>query len=183
MPIYEFEGKIPKIGSESYVHPTAVIIGDVIIGDKCWIGPNVSLRADSNNKIRVADGSNIQDNVVIHGNTTLGPFSHIGHSATLHGATLGEHVLVAINAVVLDGANIGDWCTIAAGAVVAPRAVVPPRKMIMGVPGAIVGDVPPLREGQFDETTGYLALVQRYKDGLREIPLEQAQSQGEAATR
>ena len=175
MPIYEFEGKKPKIGSGSYVHPTAVIIGDVVIGDRCWIGPNVSIRADSN-RIRVADGSNIQDNCVIHGNTTLGPFSHIGHSATLHGATLGEHVLVAINAVVLDGAQIGDWCTIAAGAVVAPRAIVPERKMIMGVPGAIVGDVPPNREGQFDETAGYLALVNRYKEGLREVSLEDAQS-------
>ena len=175
MPIYEFEGKLPKIGTNSYVHPTAVIIGDVVIGERCWIGPNVTIRADLN-KIRVADGSNIQDNCVIHGNTTLGPFSHIGHSATLHGATLGEHVLVAINATVLDGAEIGDWCTIAAGAVVAPRAVVPPRKMVMGVPGAIVGNAPPDRELQFDENAGYLALVARYKDGLREVGLEEAQS-------
>ena len=173
MPIYEFEGKRPIIGADSYLHPTAVIIGDVVIGERCWIGPHVTLRADLN-QIRVSDGSNIQDNCVIHGNTTLGPFSHIGHSATLHGATLGEHVLVAIGAVVLDGARVGDWCTIAAGAVVAPRAVVPARKMVMGVPGAIVGDVPPLREDGFDETVGYLALVGRYRDGLREMTRAEA---------
>lgn len=172
MPIYEFEGKRPRIGASSYVHPTAVVIGDVVIGERCWIGPNVTLRADTN-RIRVGDGSNIQDNCVVHGNTTLGPFSHIGHSATLHGATLGEHVLVAINATVLDGARIGDWCTIAAGAVVAPRAQIPARKMVMGVPGAIVGDAPVTREDQFDETTGYLALVPRYRENLREISFEE----------
>ena len=173
MPIYEFEGKRPKIGGTSYVHPTAVIIGDVVIGERCWIGPNTTLRGDLN-AISVGDGSNIQDNCVVHGNTVLGDFSHIGHSVTLHGATLGEHVLVAINAVVLDGARIGDWATIAAGVVVAPRAVVPPRKMVMGVPAAIVGDVPPQREGGFDETTGYIGLVSRYKEGLRELTAEEA---------
>ncbi len=175
MPIYEFEGKRPRIGVSSYVHPTAVIIGDVVIGERCWIGPNVTLRADGS-KIRVADGSNIQDNCVIHGSATLGPFSHIGHAATIHGATLGEHVLVAINATVLDGARIGDWCTIAAGAVVAPRAVVPSRKMVMGVPGAVVGDAPTDREARFDDTSGYLALVGRYKDGLREVAIEEVRS-------
>lgn len=171
MPFYEFEGKRPRVGGSSYVHPTAVVIGDVEIGERCWIGPNTTLRGDLN-RIRVGDGSNIQDNCVVHGNTTLGPYSHIGHSVTLHGATLGEHVLVAINAVVLDGASIGDWCTIAAGAVVAPRAKVPARKMLMGVPAAICGDVPPGREGGFDETAGYLALVGRYKEGLREVEPE-----------
>ena len=175
MPIYEFENKRPQIGSSSYVHPTAVIIGDVTIGERCWIGPNTTLRADLN-RIVVADGSNIQDNCVVHGDTTFGPFSHIGHAARLHGATLGEHVLVAINAVVLDGARIGDWCTIAAGSVVAPRAVIPARKMVMGVPGAIVGDVPPAREDGFDETTGYLALVDRYREGLREVAIDEVRT-------
>ena len=76
MAIYEFEGKRPKIGTTSYVHPSAVIIGDVVIGEQCWIGPNVTVRADVN-QIRIADGSNLQDNVVVHGNTNLGPYSHI----------------------------------------------------------------------------------------------------------
>ena len=172
MPIYEFEGRRPRINANSYIHPTAVIIGDVFIGAKCWIGPHVTLRADMN-RIQVADGSNIQDNCVVHGNTVLGPFSHIGHSACLHGTTLGGHVLVAINATVLDGSRIGDWCTIAAGAVVPPRMEIPPRKMVMGVPAAITGDVPPERERGFSEATGYIALVSRYQKGLSEIALEE----------
>jgi len=178
MPIYEFEGKRPSISAGSYIHPTAVIIGEVTIGEvtigtRCWIGPNVTIRADMN-RIRIADGSNIQDNCVIHGNTVLGPYSHIGHAATLHGTTLGEHVLVAINATILDGSVIGDWCTIAAGAVVAPRSQIRPRKMVMGVPGVVVGDVPPMREKNFSQAKGYVALVQRYHEGLREVSLAEA---------
>ena len=83
MAIYEFEGKRPRIGKTSYVHPSAVIIGDVEIGEGCWIGPQVSIRADVNS-IRIADKSNLQDNVVVHGNTSLGEYSHIGHAAVLH---------------------------------------------------------------------------------------------------
>ena len=176
MPIYEYEGKRPRIGSTSYVHPTAVIIGAVTIGEGCWIGPNTTMRADEGT-ISMGDFSNIQDNCVVHGrNTILGRYSHLGHSCTLHGVILGEHVLVAINSVVLDGVEVGDWCTIAAGAVVAPGAKIPPRKMLMGVPAAIVGDVPPGRERDFDWThsTGYLAAPKKYREGLKKISLEEA---------
>lgn len=175
MPFYEFEGKRPRIGATSYVHPTAVIIGDVTIGEGCWIGPSVSMRADEG-AITLGDFSNIQDNCVVHGQKAiLGRYSHLGHCCVVHGATLGEHVLVAMNAVILDGAVVGDWCTIAAGAVVAPRAQVPARKMLMGVPAAIVGDVPPGRERDFDWThsTGYLIRPKTYREGLREISLEE----------
>ena len=176
MPLYEFEGKRPRIGATSYVHPTAVIIGDVEIGEGCWIGPNVTLRADEG-QIRLGDYSNIQDNCVLHGNRAiLGRYSHLGHAARLHGATLGEHVLLGINCVVLDGAVIGDWCVVAAGAVVAPRAEIPDRKMLMGVPAAIIGPVPQDREKNFDWThsTGYLSYPARYRDSLREIAPDEA---------
>ena len=75
---------------------------------------------------------------------------------------------------ILDGVEVGDWCTIAAGAVVAPNAKIPPRKMLMGVPAAIVGDVPPGRERDFDWThsSGYLAAPKKYREGLREISLD-----------
>ena len=174
MPIYEYRGKRPRIHSTSYVHPTAVLIGDLTIGQGCWIGPNVTVRADEG-PIDVGDYSNIQDNCVIHGNkVVLGKYSHLGHACNLHGVVLGDHVLVAINAVVLDGAEIGDWCTIAAGAGVAPGAKVPARKLLMGVPAAIVGDVPGNRESSFDwsHSTGYLIRPKYYREELKEIPLE-----------
>ncbi|MBI2871647.1 MAG: gamma carbonic anhydrase family protein [Chloroflexi bacterium] len=179
MPIYEFEGKRPSIGASSYVHPTAVLIGDIVIGEGCWIGPNTTIRADYG-KIRLGDFSNIQDNCVLHGmETTLGRYSHLGHACVVHGATLGEHILVAMNAAVLDGAVIGDWCVVAAGSVVAPRARIPAKKMVMGVPAAIVGDAPPDRERNFDwtHTKGYLGLPKRYREGLKEISLDEVRAQ------
>ena len=94
MPFYEVQGKRPQIGATSYVHPTAVIIGDVVIGEGCWIGPHVTMRADEG-AIRMGDYSNLQDNSVIHGReVVLGKYSHLGHACVIHGATLGEHVLV-----------------------------------------------------------------------------------------
>ncbi|MBI2165896.1 MAG: gamma carbonic anhydrase family protein [Chloroflexi bacterium] len=173
MPIYEFEGKRPRIGPSSYVHPTAVIIGDVVIGERCWIGPNVTIRADLN-QIRIADGSNLQDNVVVHGQTNLGPYSHVGHGAVIHGAALAEHVLVGINAILLDGVKIGEWCVIAAGSVVAPRAEVPPFKLVMGLPAAIVGEAPRERREGWDENNAYLEFTRRYPEGLVELTLEEA---------
>ena len=173
MAIYEFEGRRPRIGRTSYVHPSAVIIGDVEIGEGCWIGPQVSIRADVNS-IRIADKSNLQDNVVVHGNTTLGEYSHIGHAAVLHGCTLQEHVLVAINAVVLDGVKVGEWSVIAAGAVVAPRAEIPAYSMVMGVPASVVGTVPAERKVTFSEEGAYLTFPARYPENLIEISLDDA---------
>ena len=72
MPIYELDGKRPTIAHSAYIHPTAVIIGDVTIGEKCWIGPNATIRGDDHS-IRIEDGSDVQDNCVIHGETVLGP--------------------------------------------------------------------------------------------------------------
>ena len=177
MPIYEFEGKRPKIGATSWVHPTAVIIGDVTIGERCWIGPNAILRGDMV-KIRIGNGTNLQDNVVVHGNTTLGDFCTVGHAAVIHGCTIGDHVLVAMNAVVLDGVKVGEWCTIAAGSVVAPRAEVPPYKMVMGVPGSVVGDIPRDRPERFNPETqeGYLTFPYRYPAGMVELTLEQVRA-------
>ena len=100
MPIYELGGKRPEIGPGCYIHPTAVIIGDVVIGERCWIGPNTTIRSDFH-KIRIGPRSDVQDNCVIHGETVLGTRTHMGHGAIVHGATLGEGVLVAMNAVVL----------------------------------------------------------------------------------
>ncbi len=175
MAIYEFEGKRPKIGVTSYIHPSAVIIGDVEIGEGCWIGPQVSIRADVN-VIRIADKSNLQDNVVVHGNSNLGEYSHIGHAAVLHGCTLEQHVLVAINAVVLDGVKVGEWSVIAAGSVVAPRAVIPAYSMVMGVPASVVGAVPVERKDTFREDGAYLTFPMRYPESLVEISLEDTQN-------
>src|SRR5450756_86839 len=88
MPLYAFEGRKPRIRRTSHVHETAVVIGDVTIGENCYVGAGACLRGDWG-EIVVCDGSNIQENVVIHAGpdsiTFLGPNSHIGHGAILHG--------------------------------------------------------------------------------------------------
>lgn len=170
MPIYELGGKRPEIGRDCYIHPTAVIIGDVVIGEKCWIGPNTTIRSDFH-KIRIGPRSDVQDNCVIHGEAVLGERTHMGHGAIVHGAVLGEDVLVAMNAVVLDGATLGDRAIVAAGAVVSPDAHVPAGKMVMGVPGAIVGDVPLGKYVESDEE-GYVGSIPMYLQDLREVALE-----------
>ena len=169
MPIYELNGKRPTIAGSSYVHPTAVIIGNVTIGEDCWIGPNATIRGDEH-AIRIGDGSDVQDNCVIHGETALGPRCRMGHGAIVHGAALGEGVLVAMNAVVLDGVRLGAGVVVAAGSVVAPKAEVAERKVVMGVPGAVVGDLPAGMQ-RAGEDEDYVAAIPLYRDHLVEVPI------------
>jgi phenylacetic acid degradation operon negative regulatory protein len=108
MPIYQIDGMTPVVPDESYVHPTAVLIGDVILGKGVYVGPNASLRGDFG-RIVVKDGANIQDNCVMHGfpgqDTVVEEDGHIGHGAILHGCTIGRNALVGMSAVIIDGAR------------------------------------------------------------------------------
>jgi len=140
MPIYAIDDFIPVIKPNTYIHPSAEIIGDVIIEEQCFIGPNAVLRGDFG-RIYVGHHSNIQDNCVIHSfpnkNTTLYPFSHIGHGAILHGCTIEENSLIGMNAVVLDEAVIGAESIVAASSFVAGKFTCDPRSMVMGIPAKV----------------------------------------------
>ncbi len=173
MPLYRFEGKEPRIHETAWVHPMAVLIGDVTIEAGCWVAPGAVLRGDWGT-ILVGPGSNIQDNVVIHARpedvTRLAKDSHVGHGAILHGCTLSEHVLVGMGAVINDGAVIGAGCVIGAGAVVPPGMQVPPRKLLIGVPARIQRDLDENMERFFKLGTAlYQTLPNRYRDGMEEI--------------
>lgn len=174
MAIYEFEGKCPEIHASTFVHPEATIIGDVVIGANCYIGPGVRIRGDWG-AIRIGDGSNIQDNCIIHvkpdKEVILGRDSHIGHGSVLHGVTLEEHVLVGISAVVLDNSVIGAGSCIAAGTVVPANTEVPPNSLLMGVPGKVVSEVSAKLAETMKRGTGfYHGLPKRCHDTLKEIP-------------
>lgn len=146
MAIYEFEGKVPVISDiNTFVHPEAVIIGDVIIGDNCFIGPCAVLRGDCG-RIVIGNGSNIQDGVIIHTepgcDAILGENSHIGHGCMLHGPLhFGNYVMCGICAVVLGGAEVGDGAVIAACSLLTANTKVAERKMMMGSPAREVKDV------------------------------------------
>ena len=142
--IYEFNGYKPVIHPSSFVHKEATIIGNVIIGKNVYIGPGASLRGDWG-QITIEDGCNVQDNCIIHifpgKDVLLKDNAHIGHGAIIHGANIGKNTLVGMNAVVMDDARIGDECIIGALCFIKGETHVPNRKIIVGNPGKIKGDV------------------------------------------
>ena len=173
MPIYEFEGKRPVIGASSYVHPDAKVIGDVVIGEKCYIGPGAVLRGDWG-AIRVGDGSNVQENCVLHAGpddaSILGPDCHISHGSIIHGATLGRHVHVGMGGIIQDKVTIGDGCIVGSGCVVLARTDIPPLKVVVGVPGQVIADIDENREkASWEGIRLYQALPARYRESLRDI--------------
>lgn len=135
--IYAFDDVVPVVDPTAYVHDTAVLIGDVIIGPDVYIGPGASLRGDSG-RITVRRGANLQDNVVVHtypdGEVVVGEMAAAGHGAVLHGCKLGANSLVGMNAVVMDDAEIGDYAVVAAMSFVKAGMKVADRTMVAGVP-------------------------------------------------
>ncbi len=141
MPIYQIDGLTPVVPEESYVHPTAVLIGDVILGKGVYVGPNASLRGDFG-RIVVKDGANIQDNCVMHGfpgqDTVVEEDGHIGHGAILHGCVIGRNALVGMSAVIIDGATIGENSIVGASAFVKANAEMPANHLIIGSPAKAI---------------------------------------------
>lgn len=142
--IYAFEGVVPVVHPSAYVHPTAVLIGDVIVGPRCYVGPCASLRGDFG-RLVMEDGSNLQDCCVVHGYpgtvTVIEADGHIGHGAVLHGCRIRRGAMVGMNAVVMDGAEIGEDSIVGALAFVKTTMVIPPRSLVVGVPARVLRQV------------------------------------------
>jgi phenylacetic acid degradation protein len=140
MPIYAIEDLIPVVDPSSYVHPTAVLIGDVIIGKDCYIGPNAVLRGDFG-RIILKQGCNVQDTCVVHSfpdkDCIIEQNGHIGHGAILHGCHIGRNALVGMNAVIMDDAIIGDESLVAATAFVKSGFECAPRSLLAGSPATV----------------------------------------------
>ena len=142
--IYEFNGYKPVIDPSSFVHKEATIIGNVIIGKKVYIGPGASIRGDWG-KITIKDGCNVQDNCTIHifpgKDVILEENAHIGHGAIVHGANIGKNTLVGMNSIIMDDCNIGDECIIGALCFIKGEMKIPNRKIVVGNPAIIKGEV------------------------------------------
>jgi phenylacetic acid degradation protein len=142
--VYAFEGITPVVDPSAYVHPSAVLIGDVIVGPGCYIGPTASLRGDFG-RLVVKTGANIQDGCILHGfpdtDTVVEEDGHIGHGAVLHGCHIGRNVLVGMNSVVMDGVQVGADSIIAAMAFVKAGMVLPPRSLAVGAPARVLRQV------------------------------------------
>ena len=137
MPCYSIDGVTPVIDPNAFVHPTAVLIGDVIVGPGCYVGPCASLRADFG-RIVLRAGSNVQDTCVVHGfpfaDTVVEEDGHIGHGAVLHACVVRRGALVGINAVIMDEAEIGEQAIVGACAFVRAGMKVPARWLASGLP-------------------------------------------------
>lgn len=142
--IYEFNGYKPVIDPSSYIHKEATIIGNVIIGKDVYIGPGASIRGDWG-KITIKNGCNIQDNCTIHifpgKDVILEENAHIGHGAIIHGSYIGKNSLIGMNSVIMDDTVIGEECIIGALCFVKGEMKIPNRKIVVGNPAKIKGEV------------------------------------------
>ena len=144
MGVYSIEGVVPVVHPEAFVHPDAVLIGDVHVGAGAYVGPLASLRGDFG-RIELGAGANLQDSCVMHSFHGAGcpvePEGHIGHGAVLHGCTVRSGAMVGMNAVVMDGADIGGRALVAANAFVPAGLVVPANHLAAGNPAKVVKEL------------------------------------------
>ena len=144
MPCYQIDGLLPVVDPSAFVHPTAVLIGDVWVGAGCYVGPCASLRGDFG-RIVLHEGVNVQDTCVLHGfpggDTVVEADGHVGHGSVLHGCTVRRGALIGMNAVVMDEAEIGEQAFVAASAFVRAGMKVPPRTLVAGVPGKVLREL------------------------------------------
>jgi carbonic anhydrase/acetyltransferase-like protein (isoleucine patch superfamily) len=167
--IRPFRGVVPQIAASAYIDPSAQVIGDVAVGERSSVWPNVSIRGDVNS-IRIGDETNIQDNTVLHCDPVTFPLLignrvTVGHSAVVHGCTVEDDSLIGIGAVILNGAKIGRGSVIAAGAVVAEGMDIPPGSLAMGVPAKVRREVTADERERFRlNALHYVELGQIYRD-------------------
>ncbi|MCW2235702.1 transferase hexapeptide repeat family protein [Azospirillum canadense] len=142
--VYSIDGVVPVIHPTAFVHPSAVLIGDVVVGPGCYVGPCASLRGDFG-RILLEEGSNVQDNCTLHAfpghDAVVEVDGHIGHGAVLHGGVVKRGALVGMNVVIMDGAVIGEQAIVAAMAFVKAGLVIPPRTLAAGLPAKVVREL------------------------------------------
>ncbi|MDA8355188.1 MAG: gamma carbonic anhydrase family protein [Actinomycetota bacterium] len=171
MAIYQLDGRVPAIDPAAYVHPDAVVIGDVAIGPDASVWPGAVLRGDYGT-ITIGKRSSVQDGTVIHAGpgfpTVVGSGCVIGHVAHLEGCTLEDDSLVGSGSIVLHHAVIGTGATVGANAVVPNRMAVPPGALALGVPATVR-----LAASNLDiirlSADEYVANARRYRTGLRRL--------------
>jgi gamma-carbonic anhydrase len=150
--IRAFMGTMPTIADSAFVAESAVIIGDVVIGQDSSIWYGTTIRGDVH-YIRIGAGTNIQDQCVLHVDhgknpVVIGNEVTVGHGAIIHGCTIKDGTLIGMGAIILSGALIREECIIGAGALVTEGTVIPPRSLVIGVPAKVKR---PLTEGEVEE--------------------------------
>jgi len=154
-------------GSGVFIAKNATVVGDVTLGDDVNIWFGVVIRGDKD-KIIIGDGSNIQDNCVVHTTAdrqvTIGRQVSVGHSAIIHGCTIHDRVLIGMGAIVMNDAVIGEGSIVGAGAVVTERSVIPPNSLVVGIPGKVIRETSSEQAEQIvKNATSYIELAGKYR--------------------
>jgi carbonic anhydrase/acetyltransferase-like protein (isoleucine patch superfamily) len=171
MPIYSFDGKTPVVGEGTWIAPSAYLIGNVTIGRRCWIGPGAVIRGDFG-AIVIDDDTAVEDCVVIHtpNQVTIGKAVTIGHSALVHGRSVGDYAVVGMHATLGDNSAVGNWSIVAEHSLVKKNQVIPDNKIYAGVPAVEKGEISELhREVMLAGKQMYTDLAAKYLSSLERI--------------
>jgi carbonic anhydrase/acetyltransferase-like protein (isoleucine patch superfamily) len=169
MPIYAFEGRRPVVDESAYVAPSAQIIGNVKIGARCYIGHGVILRGDYGS-ITIGDETAVEEGVIVHARpadrTSIGRRVTLGHGAMVHNASILDGAVIGMRAVVSDFSEVGEGAIVGEMCLVKNSQKIPARKVAVGVPAHIVGDVE-ARHSMMTHTAKdlYVEMARRYRDG------------------
>ena len=165
--IMDYKGASPKIDENAFVAPNATVIGDVEIAADASVWFGAVIRGDEA-PISIGEGSNVQDNAVLHCDEVspmvIGRNVTIGHGAIVHGATIGDNVLIGMGAIILNGAKIGDNCIVGAGAVVKENADIPADSMLVGVPAKVIRTLDESAVAQRQKQSYYVPLSKDYME-------------------
>ncbi|MGV8986739.1 MAG: gamma carbonic anhydrase family protein [Cypionkella sp.] len=171
--IYTLDGQAPEVGTGAWIAPSASVIGKVVLEDEASIWFGAVLRGD-NEVIWVGQGSNVQDNAVLHTDMgrplLIGANCTIGHRAMLHGCTIGEGTLIGMGATILNGARIGKGCLIGACALITEDKEIPDGSLVMGAPGKVVRMLDAAAmENLLKSAESYRVNARRYAKGLKQL--------------
>ncbi|MFH1421691.1 MAG: gamma carbonic anhydrase family protein [Planctomycetota bacterium] len=174
MALYEFEGKRPQIGAETYVSESADVIGDVAIGNNCYIGPGARIKGDYGSII-IGNKTNVQENCVLHARPgkkcVVGNGCFISHGSILHNCTINDNARVGMGAIVSDYAVVGKSAVLGEGCIVVQKQEIPPHAVAVGMPAKVVGKQ--LTTERLTEQEGYsnvyVELAKRYLSSLKRI--------------
>ena len=163
--IAPLRGRAPIVPASAFIAPTAVVVGDVVLGEEASVWYGSVLRGDVG-PIRIGARTNIQDGCILHttgGHSvlTVGDEVTAGHRAILHGATIRDRCLIGMGAIVLDNCEIGEESLVAAGSVVLEGTIVPPRSFVAGVPGVVRGAIPPALHARLRESARHYVELAR----------------------
>ena len=176
MPIYRFEDRYPDIAASAYVAPTAQVIGDVSIGERCYVGHGAILRGDYGS-IEIGDETAVEEGVIVHSRpedwTRIGKRVTIGHGAMIHNATIHDGAVIGMRAVVSDYSEVGEGASVGEMSLVKNRQQIPARTVCVGVPVRVIGEVDERHHAMSHWAKDlYVDLSARYlAGGMVEVPV------------